>query len=479
MPLILGTNSIKDTGYNVSNSLRFNDGSSDHLDKTLGTATNRKKFTISVWFKKCNNSNAQYLASAGTDVSSVIDDLSIHSSQALNFAGYESSTTYKLRTNALLRDTSAWYNAIVNFDSTQGTDTNRLKMYLNGTQVTSFSSATYPSQNLEVQFNKNVEHMVGRNLGGSSYMDGYIAEFCFIDGQALDQTSFGEFDEDSPLIWKPKNVKGLTFGDNGFYLEFKQSGTSQNSSGLGADTSGNSNHFAVNNLTALDQSTDTCTNNFATMNPLNVPTSNAPTFAEGNLKTTSGTTGGAYMGSATIGVSSGKWYAEMKVKVIDSMIAGVSANVAEDARDNTYPGQQDNSVGILPDTGNKYISDSGSTHGDAFSANDVLMIALDLDNNNVYFGRNGNWFDGSGNADESSPNSAISLTAAASTTDGFYFFSVGDGGGSAAAAAEWNFGSPMYTISSGNTDGNGYGNFEYAVPSNYHALCTKNLAEYG
>jgi hypothetical protein len=127
----------------------------------------------------------------------------------------------------------------------------------------------------------------------------------------------------------------------------------------------------------------------------------------------------------------------------------------------------------------KYINDSGSTHGDAFSANDVLMIALDLDNNNVYFGRNGNWFDGSGNADESSPNSAISLTAAASTTDGFYFFSVGDGGGSAAAAAEWNFGSPMYTISSGNADGEGFGNFEYAVPSGYFSLCTKNLAEYG
>ena len=107
------------------------------------------------------------------------------------------------------------------------------------------------------------------------------------------------------------------------------------------------------------------------------------------------------------------------------------------------------------------------------------MIALDLDNNNVYFGRNGNWFDGSGNADESSPNSAISLTAAGSTADGFYFFSVGDGGGSAAAVAEWNFGSPPYSISSGNADANGHGNFEYSVPSGYFALCSKNLAEFG
>ena len=223
MSLIIPANSLSG-GFAVDNSCRFNDGSSDYLNKTLGTATNKKKFTISVWFKKCNNSNGQYLASAGTDVSSVIDDLSIHSSQALNFSGYESGTTYKLRTNALLRDSSAWYHVVVNFDSTQATSTNRLKMYLNGTQVTSFSSATYPSLNLEVQFNKNVEHMVGRNLGGSLYMDGYIAEFCFIDGTANAVTDFGEFDEDSG-IWKPIDVSGLTFGTNGFYLDFEDSAT--------------------------------------------------------------------------------------------------------------------------------------------------------------------------------------------------------------------------------------------------------------
>jgi hypothetical protein len=479
MPLILGTNSIKDTGYNVSNSLRFSPASSTGLELNLGTPTNAKKYTISFWVKRDVSSASGDVIAGGTDGSNETFIRMNSNGQFQLKADHGSATSWAVNPNALGRDPSAWYNYILAVDTSQGTASNRVKIYLNG-ELQSLSTANYPDQNHDSDFlnNDNVIHIGKRNYDDAVHFGGYLCEFVFLDGQTLDATSFGEFDSNSG-IWKPIDVSGLTFGNNGFYLEFKQSGTSQNSSGLGADTSGNDNHFAVENLTGVNQSTDTCTNNFATMNPLNVPTSNAPTFAEGNLKTTSGTTGGAYMGSATIGVSSGKWYAEMKVKVIDSMIAGVSANVAEDARDNTYPGQQGNSAGILPDTGNKYINDSGSTHGDAFSANDVLMIALDLDNNNVYFGRNGNWFDGSGNADESSPNSAISLTAAASTTDGFYFFSVGDGGGSAAAAAEWNFGSPMYAISSGNADGEGFGNFEYAVPSGYFSLCTKNLAEYG
>ena len=162
-------------------------------------------------------------------------------------------------------------------------------------------------------------------------------------------------------------------------------------------------------------------------------------------------------------------------------MVGVSANVAEDARDNFPPGTQGGaqSVGILVSSGNKYIDDSGTTHGAALSANDILMIALDLDNNNVYFGKNGQWFDGSGNADESNPNSAIAVTAVGSTAEGAYFFSFGDGGGSAKGKVSWNFGNASHAISSGNTDGDGFGNFEYAVPSGYFALNTKNLAEYG
>ncbi len=475
---ILPANSVT-ASFDVANALRFEPGDTENLVRDPSSSGNRRTFTISFWMKfsevATTTRNIITSNTAGNDYFMIrMED---HQLQVLAYNNGTKALAFN--TSALYRDPSSWHHVVVAVDTTQGTEGNRFKMYVNGTQITSFSNDDYPSQNVEVQWNHTENHFIGCFTEGTHVYKGYLCEIVNIDGAQLEPTSFGEFDSDSPTIWKPKNPGGLTFGTNGFYLNIPGPSTGQNANGMGGDSSGNGHHFGSSGLAADSRVTDTCTNNYATLNSLNVPTSNAPTFAQGNLKTTSGTTGQAYMGSATIGVSSGKWYAEMKVKVIDSMIAGVSANVAEDARDSVYPGQQGYSAGILPDTGNKYINDSGSTHGDAFSANDILMIALDLDNNNVYFGRNGNWFDGSGNADESSPNSAISLTAAASTTDGFYFFSVGDGGGSAAADAEWNFGNAPYSISSGNADADGHGNFEYAVPSGYFALNTKNLAEYG
>jgi len=480
---ILPANTLSSESYDVANSLMFDDGSSPYLTKTVSSGDDMTAFTFSFWVKRSTLGATQRIISSDQTDSK---DMYIRFESNDQFGMYHRRTDSEnvisgFQTAAVFRDTSAWYHFVINMDSTDSTEANRIKMYVNGTRVTTFAGTVhYPTSGEYANFfNTNEKTDIGYyRTGTNEYFDGYLAEVVAIQGTAYQASDFGEFDSASG-IWKPKDVSGLTFGTNGFYHEFKQAGTSQNSSGLGADTSGNDNHFAVSGLAATDQSTDTCTNNFARLNPLNVPTSNRPTFAEGNLKVTSGTTGQAYMGSSTIGVSSGKWYAEMKVLVIDSMIAGVSANVAEDARDSSYPGAQDDSAGILFSSGNKYIDDNGTTHGDAFTANDILMIALDLDNNRVYFGRNGNWFDGSGNADESNPNSALALTAAASTLDGFYFFSVGDGGGSAAAAAHWNFGSPSYAISSGNADGEGFGNFEYAVPSGYLALCTKNLAENG
>jgi hypothetical protein len=480
---ILPANSVTGS-YDVDNSLRFNFGSSDYLNLTAaGNSTLSTKGTWSTWVKKSTISSSRGALFSGYADASNRVYLVINADAIFLFGKVGGTVRYTFQIDQFSRDPSAWMNIVVAIDTTQGTNTNRIKMYINGVlQGDIAANPVYPVQDSAIPYaaTNSYTNLVGAvySTSISQYLDGYLAETVFVDGLALNQNSFGQFDSASG-IWQPKNVSGLTFGDNGFYLEYKGSGTSANASGLGADTSGNTSHFTVNNLTAVDQSTDTCTNNFATLNPSNVPVANKPTFAEGNLKTTSGTTGQAYMGSATIGVASGKWYAEMKVKVIDSMIGGVSANVSEDARDSTYPGQQDDSVGILFASGNKYIDDNGTTHGDAFNANDILMIALDLDNNRVYFGRNGNWFDGSGNADESNPNSALALTAPQYTQDGFYFFSVGDGGGSAAAAAEWNFGSPMYAISSSNADADGHGNFEYAVPSGYFALCTKNLAEYG
>jgi len=479
MATVLGANSVVDSGFKVANSARFEGGTPDSLRlAAAGDDGDQKHWTVSMWIKRSKLATLQHVWGWSRNSTNAEGGFAFDTNDQIFFIsdGQNGGTN---EIDGVFKDTAAWFHLVWSCDADNGTNALRWRVYINGVERAITGDPTIQDANGIINRGSSQEHWIGgraRSVNsntGDSPFSGYIAEVVFIDDATLGPTSFGEFDEDTG-IWKPlKSVEDLTFGAKGYYLNF------QDSAELGTDVSGNDYDFAETGLTAIDQSTDTCTNNFATLNPLNVPTSNRPTFIEGNLKTTCGTTGGAYMGSATIGVSSGKWYAEAKITVIDSMLIGVSANVSEDARDNSYPGQQGASAAILPDSGNKYISDSATTHGDAFTANDILMIALDLDDNDVYFGRNGNWFDGSGNADENNPNSAISITAAASTIDGFYFFSVGDGGGSAAAAAHWNFGSPSYAISSGNADGEGFGNFEYAVPSGYLALCTKNLAENG
>jgi hypothetical protein len=300
-----------------------------------------------------------------------------------------------------------------------------------------------------------------------------MAEVVMIDGQQLDATSFGEFDEDSG-IWKPKDVSGLTFGTNGFYLDF------ENASSLGADVSGNSNNFTVNNLTSVDQSTDTCTNNFATWNSLQ-PTN--ATMSEGNLVGASSPSSGHYSGISSIGVSSGKWYFECKQIQESTSNEGmigviiiydtITALLNPVGRGGGW-GLQDGNRGFSTDS-----SGNGSTT-DSFHAgwdnNDTIGIALDIDNSRVYFSKNGQW-NNSGSWNASTP--TTSQTLQNGLGDGTYFFMAGDASGSNNNTWSANFGSPAHAISSGNTDGNGYGNFEYEVPANYYSLNTKNLAEYG
>jgi len=462
--------------YEVANSLRFDDGSSDSLSFTTGTPTNSKIFTFSTWLKKCKNGAEQdlmgYDPSGNAEAMIRFDD-----SDRFVIADRNSSDTTVdlfLVSNAQLRDPSAWYNLIVAVDTTQGTDSNRVKMYINGTEVTSFNTSTYPSQDYVPELSAGSRTVYVGARGSASFLDGYLAETVFIDGQQLDATSFGEFDEDSS-IWKAKDVSGLTFGNNGFYLDF------ENSSSLGADVSGNGNNFTVNNLTSVDQSTDTCTINFATMNPLVFNTSTGNTFAEGNLQVT--TTDSAVFGAvSSIGVSSGKWYMEVKPTQIQNKNAiGVTAQASEDARNNHRPGDGTHSAGIRSSGDAKLNGSSESGSWDSFTTSDIVGVALDLDNNKLYFSKNGTFMNSGNPTSGSTGTGAISLTDPASTTDGFYFFAFGDPGAGSGTAniAQFNFGSPPYSISSGNADANGYGNFEYSVPSGYYALNTKNLAEYG
>jgi hypothetical protein len=460
MPFILGTNSIKDTGYNVDNSLRFNDGSSDYLNKTA-SAGNRRTFTFSTWLKLSQLTTARYLFtswSANNDAGFTY--LAITDGDKIKFAGY--GTTY-LETNQLLRDPSSWYHLMLAVDTTNGTANNRCRIYLNGSEITSFGTRNNPSQNADLAYNQNnVDLVLGsNNYGGSkgNYYDGYLAETVLIDGSQLAADSFGEFDSNSPTIWKPIDVSGLTFGTNGFYLEFKQAGTSQNSSGLGADTSGNDNHFAVNNLTAVDQTTDTCTNNFATLNPLDF--TGSITASEGNTVFQ----GGRYR--ATFGVSAGKWYWEAKrLNAPDNAYIGIKAD------DGDWSSTWSESYTYYTSNGNYYLngSDQGS-YGTSSTTNDILIFALDMDNGKFYVGENGTFYN--------SGNPATGSNPMASSISGTYLPTVINNTSDGTDQYSFNFGNPSFSISTGNADANGFGNFEYAVPSGFFSLCSKNLAEFG
>ena len=478
MSIIIPANSAVGGGYNVDNSCRFNKTSSDYLNKTLGTATNRKKFTFSLWCKRSSlTDNFGQLMTVGTDGGTNIDEFNFHSTEKLSFQGYESGVQeFQLRTNQLFRDISAWYHVVVAYDSTQGTSSNRIKMYINGTQVTSFAIENYPDQNHEPLFNSNVPNYIGRYISASYYYNGYISEAILVDGQALDPTSFGEFDEDSG-IWKPIDVSGLTFGNNGYYLDFENSGA------LGADVSGNGNNFTVNNLTAIDQSTDTCTNNFATLNPL-IQLTDA-TLSEGNLQVAYGSAGSRAVMLSNFGIpsSSGKWYMEFKISASSASPCNGSIGVINGS-DNSSMGtylNQDNSVyqgaGYQLWDGNKNINQVGATFGATIASGDIVGMAIDMDNKALYFSKNGT-YQASGNpASGSSKTGAIDFSSL--TDNGFWFPQIGDASGTQTMTYQCNFGSPAFAISSGNTDGNGYGNFEYAVPANYYSLNTKNLSEFG
>tara|TARA_R110002110_G_scaffold412521_1_gene638550 strand:+ start:480 stop:1868 length:1389 start_codon:yes stop_codon:yes gene_type:complete len=462
MPLILGTNSIKDTGYDVDNSVRFNSGDSAYMHKTVsfGGATSNQKWTISVWVKRSNSSAAHQIISTGTD-SGNQTEIRFEANGKFQYAeNISSSETINVSTNALHRDPSAWYHLVCAVDTTQGTASNRVKLYVNGILQTSLSTTNYPTEDAGTLINMGVNtgdgvHNIGRRqYNTDQYFDGYMAEFVWIDGLQLAATSFGEFDSDSPTIWKPIDVSGLTFGNNGCYLDFKDSGN------LGNDANGGTDLTEVN-LAATDQSTDTCTNNFCTLNPLD---HNNVTFSEGNLKGSCGSSGTC---RSTMAVNKGKWYWEFKY-IDPEGFHGIRA---------THLGVTVNTFSVkifgLNDPIEAHINGSQNdlTGRDNMSDNDILNFALDMDNNRFAIGQNGAYDNGS----------AFSGTTLNyhSITGGHYYSPMIATGSGTGRVCEVNFGSPSFAITSGNADANGYGNFEFAVPSGFFSLCSKNLAEYG
>jgi hypothetical protein len=468
--VILPTNSASG-GYDVTNSLRFNSGSSDKLNRTE-TAGNRRTYTFSSWIKKTfNNSSPDYQAIYDSHGTGVYQSFSFIDTNALQW--YNNTGGYQLITTQLFRDVSAWYHIVVAVDTTQATASNRVRIYVNGSEVTSFSTSTYPAQNTDLNISNSQTMYLGVYNNSVDYFNGYLAETYFIGGTQLTPSSFGETDTDTG-IWKPKAYTG-TYGTNGFYLQFK------NSASLGTDSSGNGNTFTVNNLTSVDQSTDTPTNNFATMNPLRQPTSNQATFTNGNLTvSTNSNIPSYYGGRSTMGVSSGKWYFEAKL-VSYSLQTGY---IGIQNTDSYTPELFNSGTGAFAGystTGWQYFAGNGAytnnntdtAYGNSFASGDIISVALDCDNAKLYFAKNGTYQNSGVPTSGATGTGAISITSALT-----YLFAVDDSGSDRTCVWDCNFGNPPYSANS-YTDGAGYGNFSYAVPSGYYSLCTRNLANFG
>jgi len=438
---------------------------STKLSRTAGTPTSNKTFTISYWVKRSNIGSAGNGHIFDTFVdSSNRSQIHFDDDNVIDFRLAVSGTNIgRLKTNRVFRDTSAWMHILASVDTTLGTADDRVKLYINGVQETSFSTRVNPSINAD--FPMGGTHTLGAYGGGSNYFDGTLSHFHFTDGYAYTPSTFGESDSTSG-IWKPKTAPSVTYGTNGFFLKF------ENSANMDLDSSPNNHTFTTGGT--ITQTQDTPSNNFATLNPLHKgDTLTGFTFANGNNTITFGSTTYPYTFS-TQAVSSGKWYAEFKVTANPNDVSiGIS-----NGEKSPYLSHSQYDYAYVGSNGNVQSNQSGSSYGSALSTNDILVVAMDLDNNRLFFSKNGTW---QNSADPTSSTGAYTITAPSSTTNGVYHFAVGDFN-SAASSVQCNFGNGKFgtsSVASSNSDSAGLGLFEYSVPSGYYSLCTKNIKNYG
>lgn len=284
--------------YTVDNSCRFNDDDSAYLTRTPDSAGNRDVWTFSTWAKLGNAVNGVLFSAWAANSDAGFFSITFKSTGAIQIQGW--NTVYRL-TTALYIDPSAWYHVVVAVDTTDGTADNRIKLYVNGAQVTAFATNNAYTQNADTQINNTSAHIIGKQSNASDYFDGYLSQTTFIDGTALTPSSFGE---DKNGIWVPKSVSGLTFGTNGAYLDFADS------SALGNDVSGNNNDFTSSGLAAADQMIDTPTNNYPTLQA--AFSTSATTYSNGNLEAQQDS-GATKHTRATFGLpTTGKWYWEVQ-----------------------------------------------------------------------------------------------------------------------------------------------------------------------
>ncbi len=436
--------------YQISRSLRFRSSASAYLSRTPASAGNRKTWTWSGWVKRgtiATNDALFHVYGSATTTTYFL--LRFDSTNSALYAG--NSATNFFITTQLFRDPSAWYHIVLTLDTTQAAATDRLKLYVNGQQVTSFSSdnrSAQITQNSDQGINQAAAHSIGRENSGTFYLDGYLAEVNFIDGSALTPSSFGAYDTNG--VWQPARYTG-SYGTNGFYLPFSDNSalTTASNAGIGKDFSGNSNYWVTNNIsitagTTYDSMIDSPTNyadggngrgNYATFNPLAV-TSAAATFADGNLTLTTGLAGGNCYGTFAI-PTSGKWYWEITAGSANGPMIGISAYLPTQ----TFAWQNGNSVFYYAN-GQKYVDGTGSAYGASYTINNVIGVAVDADAGTITFYKD--------NATQGAITHAVSGL----------FPCLADGGSGTTDTFYANFGQRPFT---------------YTPPSGFSALNTQNL----
>jgi hypothetical protein len=446
---------------------------STYITRTVSSAGNQKTWTLSLWFKRTSStlSGDAYLFSYAQGSGQARGAINIEDTNQtfrVQFNPTGSSWTTHTISNRKFRDISAWYHIVVKCDTTQATDSNRLKVYINGENQTLDS---YPTQNFDTGFNASYQHTLGRyEDSDSSHLDGLLAHVHWTDGYAYDASAFGETDATTG-IWIAKLNPSVTYGTNGFFLKF-------NEGALGTDSSPNGNNFTVSG--SLTPAKDTPDNVFTTWNPLENYYQSA-TLSNGN--TTIQTGNSQYSpSSSTLGVSSGKWYWEVEYDALsggsDVAYIGVLSQFATNST--TSLGTNANDYGYYVN-GNYYNNNTGTAYGTTYTIGDIIGVALDLDNNKLYFSKNGTWQNSGDPESGATGTGAISITNPTSTTNGAYFPSICDGSSSANATFKTNFGNGYFgttPVASAGSNGNG-AIFEFDCPSGYYALNTKNINTYG
>ena len=444
---------------------------STYLSRTPASATNRKTWTFSAWVKLASSfTSDRVIFGAGNDGDNQTF-INFQDTQGILFSYELANVGYLINTSAVFRDVNGWYHIVLSVDTTQATDTNRVKLYVNGVQQT-FNTVVngFPPQNADTFVNNTSAHSIGyRSWVSSSYFDGSMAHVHFIDGIQYQASDFGETDAASG-IWKPILSPSVTYGTNGFFLKFA------NSASLGTDSSGNANNFTVNG--SGTQTLDTPSNVFATINALENSYSSF-TLSEGNLKAV--TANYSFIRS-TIGVSTGKWYMEVKCTAqtgsSNKWQFGISDSPTTSSTN--YIGANSYQYGWRGDGSTVFYNGTSASYGSSSMATgDIIGIALDLDNNKLYWSKNGTFIN---SANPATNTNGFSITGASSTNTGFYHFAFGELDGDTNFTFETNFGNGYFgttAVATPESDSAGIGKFEYSVPSGYYALCTKNIATYG